>query len=74
MGDSMIASYRILDLTDEKGPLCCKLLGDLGADVIKIEKPGGDPARRIGPFYQDDPDPEKRRHYIRLWLEREEGQ
>lgn len=59
MGDSMIASYRILDLTDEKGPLCCKLLGDLGADVIKIEKPGGDPARRIGPFYQDDPDPEK---------------
>jgi len=55
----MIAKYRILDLTDEKGLLCGKLLGDLGADVIKIESPGGDQARRIGPFYQDDPDPEK---------------
>ena len=59
LGNRMIADYRILDLTDEKGLLCGKLLGDLGADVIKIESPGGDEARRIGPFYQDDPDPEK---------------
>ena len=55
----MLSPYRALDLTDEKGLLCGKLLGDLGADVIKIEKPGGDPTRNIGPFYHDEPDPEK---------------
>ena len=36
-----LSPYRALDLTDEKGFLCGKMLGDLGADVIKIEKPGG---------------------------------
>ena len=55
----MLAPYRVLDLTDEKGFLCGKILGDLGADVIKIERPGGDPARKIGPFYDNEPDPEK---------------
>ena len=55
----MLSPYRVLDLSDEKGFLCGKLLSDLGADVIKIEKPGGDLARRIGPFYHDIPDPEK---------------
>ncbi|MBI2850290.1 MAG: CoA transferase [Chloroflexi bacterium] len=55
----MLSPYRALDLTDEKGLLCGKILGDLGADVIKIERPGGDPARNIGPFYHDEPDPEK---------------
>ncbi len=39
--------------------MCSKVLGDLGADVVKIEKPGGDPARTLGPFYGDIPDPEK---------------
>lgn len=55
----MLTPYQALDLADEKGILCGKILGDLGADVIKIEKPGGDPARRLGPFYHDEPDPEK---------------
>ena len=55
----MLSPYRVLDLTDEKGLLCGKLLGDLGADVIKIERPGGDPARNIGPFYHDEVHPEK---------------
>jgi len=55
----MLSPYRVLDLTDEKGFLCGKILGDLGADVIKIERPGGDLARKIGPFYRDVPDPEK---------------
>lgn len=57
--DSLLGPFRALDLTDEKGFLCGRILGDLGADVIKVEKPGGDPSRNIGPFYHDDPDPEK---------------
>lgn len=48
-----LLSFRVLDLTDEKGWFCGKILGDLGADVIKIERPGGDPGRNIGPFYHD---------------------
>ena len=55
---------RILDLTDEKGFLCGKILGDLGADVIKVERPSGDPARRIGPFYGHTPDSEKSLHWF----------
>ncbi|MGD1118800.1 MAG: CoA transferase [Dehalococcoidales bacterium] len=55
----MLSCYRVLDLTNEKGFFCGRLLADLGADVIKIERPGGDKARSIGPFYKDIPDPEK---------------
>ena len=55
----ILSPYRVLDLSNELGFLCGKILGDLGADVIKIEPPGGDPARRLGPFYGDQPDPEK---------------
>lgn len=55
----MISGYRILDLTDKKGFLCGRVLADIGADVIKIEKPGGDPTRSIGPFYHDVADPQK---------------
>ena len=57
--DSLLEGCRILDLTDEKGLLASKILGDFGADVIKVERPGGDPARNIGPFYKDSEDPEK---------------
>ena len=54
MNDSgALAGLRVLDLTDQKGALCGRLLADLGADVIKVEPPGGDPARRIGPFLDD---------------------
>ena len=57
--ETMLGPFRILDLTDDKGFYCGKVIADLGADVIKIEKPGGDPTRNIGPFYKDIPDPEK---------------
>jgi benzylsuccinate CoA-transferase BbsE subunit len=49
----------VLDLTQAIGWTCGKLLADLGADVIKIEPPGGDLDRRIGPFYRDQPLPER---------------
>lgn len=57
--ESLLGNCRVLDLADEKGLFCGKVLGDFGADVIKIERPGGDPSRNIGPFYKDIPDPEK---------------
>jgi len=56
--EGMLSPYRALDLTDEKGLLCGKILGDLGADVIMIEHPLGNPARRLGPFHHDIPDSE----------------
>src|SRR5438552_19131456 len=55
----LLSPYRVLDLTDELGFLCGKILGDLGADVVKVDPPGGDPARRLGPFYGNQPDPAK---------------
>lgn len=55
----MLSPYRVLDLTGDLGFLTGKILADLGADVIKVEPPGGDPARWIGPFYGDRPDPQR---------------
>ncbi len=46
----MLAGIRVLDLTRESGFLAGKVLGDMGADVIKVEPLEGDPARRRGPF------------------------
>ena len=54
----MLSCYRVLDLTDNKGFLCGKVLGELGADVIKIE-PQESTDRDIGPFYHDQIDREK---------------
>jgi len=55
----MLSPYRVLDLTDERGILCGKILADLGAEVVQIEPPGGSSARRIGPFYHDEIHPER---------------
>ena len=41
---------RVLDLTDVQGALCARLLGDLGADVVRVEPPGGASLRRMPPF------------------------
>lgn len=78
----MLRCYRVLDLTDGKGYLCGKVLGELGADVIKIEPPGGDTDRDIGPFYHDQINREKSLYWfsynankrgITLNLETEDG-
>ena len=50
--EGILSPYRVLDLTDEKGLLCGKLLGDLWADVIEVEKSVGDSTRKISSFYQ----------------------
>jgi crotonobetainyl-CoA:carnitine CoA-transferase CaiB-like acyl-CoA transferase len=54
-----LAGLRVLELADEKGQFCGKLLGDLGADVVKIEPPGGEATRRVGPFLDDVPHPDR---------------
>lgn len=55
----ILDSYRVLDLTDHQGQLCGMVLGMLGADVVKIEPPQGDPVRRMGPFVGGEPHPER---------------
>ena len=57
------SQMRILDISEGiAGPFCAKLLGDLGADVVKVEKPGtGDETRGMGPFPSWAEDVETRR-------------
>lgn len=77
-----LAGLRVLELCDEKGQFCGKLMGDLGADVIKIEPPCGEATRAVGPFLDDSPHRERSLafwHYntskrgITLNLETEDG-
>ena len=46
----LLAGIRVLDLANETGGFCSRILADLGASVVKIERPGGDASRNIGPF------------------------
>lgn len=56
----MLDDVRILELGElYAGPYCAKLLADLGAEVVKVEPPRGDEARRRGPFPGDVPHPER---------------
>ena len=54
----------MLDLAGPLGLHCTKLLADMGADVIKIEPPSGDESRRIPPFKDDTPHPEKSLYFL----------
>ncbi|NKC00739.1 MAG: hypothetical protein GKR90_19900 [Pseudomonadales bacterium] len=46
----MLEPYTVLDFTDERGEIGPMILGDLGAEVIKVELPGGASSRRAAPF------------------------
>ena len=58
---------RVLDLgRNVAAPAAAKLFADYGADVIKVEAPAGDPARRAGPFLDDEPHPERSALFLHL--------
>ncbi len=77
-----LGHLRVLDLGGPTPQFATRLLGDLGADVIKIEPPGGDPLRNRDPFAGNTPDPDRsipfisdnhNKRSIVLDLETEEG-
>ncbi|MBR3302504.1 MAG: CoA transferase [Firmicutes bacterium] len=55
----LMSGYRALDLTDPQGYVCGMFLAELGFEVIKVEKPEGDPGRLRYPFIGGSPDKEK---------------
>ena len=80
----MLGDIKIIELSNTiGGAACTKMLGDLGADVLKIEPPKvGDPSRYEPPFLGDGPEPERSSLFlayntnnrgITLSLETEEG-
>ena len=54
-----LTGLRVLELTSEHAQFCGKLMADLGADVIKVEPPGGQETRNVGPFLEDEAHPER---------------
>lgn len=62
-----LEGVRVIDLTrDVAGPYASLLLASQGADVIKLEPPGGDPSRTFGPFPHDEPHPERSGLFLHL--------
>ena len=65
--DRSLNNVRVLELTrGVAGPYAAKLLADQGADVIKLEPPGGDDSRAFGPFPNDAPHPERSGLFLHL--------
>jgi crotonobetainyl-CoA:carnitine CoA-transferase CaiB-like acyl-CoA transferase len=64
---AVLGGLRVLELASMvAGPYCTKIMGDLGAEVIKIEPAHGDGARRVGPFAGGLPDPERSVLFLHL--------
>ncbi len=58
---------RVIELTrGVAGPYAAKLLADQGAEVLKLEPPGGDPSRTFGPFPHDEPHAERSGLFLHL--------
>jgi len=62
-GEQPLSGIRVLDLSGDLGVYCGKLLADVGADVIKVEPPGGDPMRGTGPYIEGADSPENSIHW-----------
>ena len=60
----LLRPYRVLDLTGSLGFLTGKIFGDLGADVVKVEPPGGDPERRWPPFLSGEQGPPQSLYWL----------
>src|SRR5271154_529554 len=58
-GPGMLAGLRVIEIADERAEYTGLLLAGLGAEVVKVEPPEGNPTRRIGPFLNDNPGPER---------------
>jgi crotonobetainyl-CoA:carnitine CoA-transferase CaiB-like acyl-CoA transferase len=58
-GPGMLAGLRVVEVADERAEYTGLLLAGLGAEVIKIEPPEGNATRRIGPFLDDAPGPDR---------------
>jgi crotonobetainyl-CoA:carnitine CoA-transferase CaiB-like acyl-CoA transferase len=67
--EGVLTGVKVLDLSEDiAGSFCARLLADYGADVVKLEPPGGAALRRMGPFFHDDPHPEKSLFFLMLNL------
>ena len=78
-----LGHLRVLEVVDDVGELCGKTLADMGASVTRVEPPGGAATRRIGPFLEEEPHPERSIHFwtyntnkrsITLDLDKPDGQ
>ena len=71
MSEEALAELKVLEWGNFiAAPFCTEMLAQLGAEVIKIEPPGGDEARYYGPFPGDKPDPEKSGLFLYLNLDK----